>query len=186
MSLIPLQVKLAIAGIGIAVAMAAAVGAYWYGRSDGRELERLAYVEESARNAQEARDDEARLWQANVNDERVLRERAEKGRQNASNDIAKIRVELARTRAAPIPRSFARLLDDNDGAPGSANPATGVRTLGTTGGDPVRGSAGDYISADEFYSAIRENSRRFEENVRKLMSCTAAYNGVRETLLGVQ
>lgn len=181
-----LAAKLGVYAIGAAVLMGAIGGAYWWGRTDGRKLERLAYEQESKENIEEARDIEAAWWVTKVAVEKDLRERAEKGKQNASSDVVRIKAELARTRAAPIPRSFARLLDDHDGAPGSANPTTGVRALGATGGDPVRGSAGDYISAEVFYEAVRKNSDRYQENVRALISCSARYDEVRETLMGMQ
>lgn len=181
-----LAAKLGVYAIGAVVIMGAAIGIYWYGRTDGRDLERLAYAEQSLQNIEEARDWEAKWWVTKVAAEKSLREEAEKGRQNATNDVVKIKAELARARAAPIPRSFARLLDDNDGAPRDSDSAASVRALGAAGGDPIRGSAGDYISAEVFYEAVRKNSDRYQENVRALISCSARYDEVRQTLLEMQ
>ena len=181
-----LAAKFGVYAIAAVVALLAIGGAYWYGKHEGRVETKLAYAEQSLRNAQEARDDEAKLWQAKVKDERLLRQQAEKGRQNATNDITRIKAELARTRAAPIPRSLARMLDDNDGSPGGSDPSSSVGRVATATSDKDRGSAGDYISAAVFYEAIRQNSARYQENIRKLISCNAAYDGIRETLMGMQ
>ena len=182
-----LAAKLGVYAIAAVAVMVAIGGAGTWGYLHGKKVTTAEYEEQSLKNVQEAREDEAKLWKVKVAAEKVLRDQAEKGRQNAANDITKIKAELARTRVAPIPRSLARMLDEPaDGESGGADPAASVRGVGAVAGDTARGPAGDYISASDFYAAIRQNASRYQENVRKLISCTAAYNGIRETLLGSQ